>query len=771
MTVLAALNDAQYEAAQIVDGPLLILAGAGSGKTRVLTHRIAYLIDEIGVRPWNVLAVTFTNKAAGEMRERVANLVGAATRDIWMGTFHSICARLLRYEASSFDLDPNFTIYDEEDRRALMRRVMKTRNVSEDELTPRAAIAQISRAKNAMKGTDDVAREAEEAPPKKLIAELYVEYEAQMRQNHAMDFDDLLVVSVRKFADSPEVLEKYQDRLRYILIDEYQDTNRPQYLFTQLLANKHRNLCCVGDDDQSIYQFRGADIRNILDFERDYPEAKTVRLEQNYRSTSRILDVANAVISNNQGRKGKNLWTDGDRGEPVQLVECDTDRSEARYVVDTVKRMLTQGLTLADAAVLYRTNAQSRVFEEELQRASIPYTIIGGLRFYERKEIKDFLAYLRLLVNPSDDVSLLRVVNVPKRGIGATSIQRLQSHARASRSTLFAVLSDLDNVAGLASRTAKPLGEFRDLLNELSRRQGELTLPALAEEVLRLSGYRQMLKEEGTPEAEVREQNLDQLLAFIAEFAESTESPTLGAFLEETALLSPVDEMEESEEALTMMTLHTAKGLEFPLVFICGLEEQLFPTARSIEESFSNPQAIEEERRLLYVGITRARRFLHVTYATSRFSYGSLQHTAPSRFIKEIPSDQVEKSTANGALPVPSLSRHRPGRRTQYGSDATWTHPQQVKRVAGPIKPEKKHLSERELGVHYEWDESSQQHLDSVVDLDDFLSCGNWVLHPTWGRGQILQRDGHGANLKLSIRFADNQVKKVAVAFAQLEPA
>ena len=768
MTVLAALNDAQCEAAQVVDGPVLILAGAGSGKTRVLTHRIAFLIDEIGVRPWNILAVTFTNKAAGEMRERIEGLVGPATRDIWMGTFHSICARLLRYEAGAFDLDPNFTIYDEDDRRALMRRVMKSRNVNEEELTPRAAIAQISRAKNAMKGADDLAREAGDTPQKILMAEIYLEYESQMRQNHAMDFDDLLVVAVRKLGACPEVLSKYQERLRYILVDEYQDTNRPQYLFTRLLADRHRNLCCVGDDDQSIYQFRGADIRNILDFERDYPEAKIVRLEQNYRSSGRILEVANAVISNNQGRKGKNLWTDRDQGDRVQVVECDTDRSEARYVVDTIQRVRAQGLDLADAAVLYRTNAQSRVFEEELQRSAIPYVIIGGVRFYERREIKDFLAYLRLLVNPSDDVSLLRVINMPRRGIGTTSIQRLQTHARQTGATLFATLADLDHVVDLSTRTVKPLRAFHQFVTELTERQSELELPALAEETLNQSGYRQMLRDEGTPEAEVREQNLDQLLAFIAEFSNASENPDLSAFLEETALLSPVDEMDDTEQGLTMMTLHTAKGLEFPLIFICGLEEQLFPTARSIEESFANPQALEEERRLLYVGITRARRFLHLTHAGSRFSYGSLQYTVPSRFIGELPAEHIETSTANGSQASTSPPRRLPGRRKQFGSDARWSHPQQVRKQGAPDT-----LGSREKeGVHYEWDESpSIEQIDTGDAGDDFLARGSWVLHPTWGRGQIVQRDGHGTDMKLSIRFGNNQVKKVAVAYAQLEPA
>jgi DNA helicase-2/ATP-dependent DNA helicase PcrA len=748
MSMLNALNPAQYEAAQVVDGPLLILAGAGSGKTRVLTYRISYLIQEIGVAPWNILAVTFTNKAAGEMRERVEHLVGNATRDIWIGTFHSICARLLRFEASAFGLDANFTIYDEEDRRTLMRRILKSLNIPEEDLAPRAAIAQISRAKNAMLDPQQFAQEASDH--QRQIAEVYPVYEAALRQHNAFDFDDLLVVLVRQLQQHPNVLEKYQERFKYILVDEYQDTNRPQYLLTQQLAAKYRNICCVGDDDQSIYQFRGADIRNILDFERDYPEAKTVRLEQNYRSTASILAAANAVIQNNQNRKGKELWTQSEKGELIRLVECDSDRREARYVVESIQHLTRQeGLSLAEVAVLYRTNAQSRALEEELQRASIPYVIVGGTRFYERKEIKDLLAYLRLLVNPADDISLQRVINVPRRGIGSTSIERLQLYARQHGLGLFAALSTCDQAPGLNARARKSLQDFYDIILSLTKHMAEVELPALGEEVVTRTGYRQMLQEEDTPEAEARQQNIDQLLAFITEFAADSDNPTLASFLEETALLSPVDEAEDSGQTLTLMTLHSAKGLEYPAVFICGMEEQLFPTARAIEEARENPQAIEEERRLLYVGITRAEKQLILTYACSRYSYGSLQWTAPSRFLEEIPQDLLATSTA-GADP---RTRSTPAK--------------------NPISRPKKKTAPK--GVHYEWEESpSTNHLDTefsdAVDQEDFLSKGRWVLHPTWGRGQIVARDGSGTDMKLSIRFANNQLKRVAVAYAQLEP-
>ena len=748
MAVLDKLNIAQRRAAEIVDGPLLVLAGAGAGKTRVLTHRIAHLVEEVGIPPWNILAVTFTNKAAGEMRARVEQLVGSAATAIWMGTFHSICARLLRFEADGFGIEADFTIYDEDDRQALMRRLLKSLNIAEEDLAPRTLISRISRAKNAMIDPG-LFPQQESSPHKRRIAEIYAAYEAELRRNHAFDFDDLLVKLVHLFERHGQILAKYRERFKYILIDEYQDTNRPQYLLSRQLAATHHNICCVGDDDQSIYQFRGADIRNILDFERDYPETRIVRLEQNYRSTGRILAAANAVILNNLDRKGKTLWTESEGGEPIEVAECSTDRCEARYVVDTLRDLIREpGYAPADTAVLYRTNAQSRALEEELQRAGMDYVIVGGVRFYERKEIKDILAYLRLLVNPADDVSLLRIANTPRRGIGAVTMERMAHHARQSGISLFTALTQLDQVPGLNARARKHLESFGALLCGLVKRKDEVDLSTLGEEVFERTLYRRMLLDEGTPEAEVREQNIAQLLADMTEFGRTAEDPGLSAFLEEKSLMSPVDETTDSSNALTLMTLHSAKGLEFPVVFICGMEEGLFPTSRAVEESRDNPLAIEEERRLFYVGITRARKRLFLLRACRRFAYGNLNETEPSRFLAEVPEDLTRKTVLHSEW---------------YGSRPSGSHRTSVSRP-GPAPQ----------GLHYEWDESaSTTHLDPGIDeyVDDFLAVGKWVLHPSWGRGEIVSREGSGADMKLSIRFKGNRLKRVAVAYAQLEPA
>ena len=751
MSVLEGLNPAQRDAALIVEGPLLILAGAGSGKTRVLTYRIAHLIREVGVPPWNILAVTFTNKAAGEMGERIERLVGGAMRHMWIGTFHAICARLLRFEAGPFGIEPNFTIYDEDDRRALVRRLLKSLNIAEEEVAPRAAIGLISRAKNAMVDPQQFARDADESPFSEQIARIYVEYEAELRRHNALDFDDLLVFAVREFEQHPEVLEKYQERFRHILVDEYQDTNRPQYLLCRQLASGYRNICCVGDDDQSIYQFRGADIRNILDFERDYPEARIARLEQNYRSTGRILAAANSVIQHNRHRKGKTLWTAGEEGDPIELVTCDTDRIEARRVADTLADLISRGdCTLNEAAVLYRTNAQSRALEEELRRARMAYQIVGGLRFYDRKEIKDILAYLRLLANPADNISFERVVNVPRRGIGGTTMEALQAHVRRQGLSLTDALSQLDQVPGLGARARRNLGDFQALMQKLHQSKEELELPELTRAVATDTGYLDMLRDEDTPEADVREENINGLLAEVTEFADNADEPTLESFLEQASLQSSVDEMDDGGQALTLMTLHSAKGLEYPVVFICGIEEELFPTSRAIEEAKEDPRAIEEERRLFYVGITRAQRRLYLTWARRRYTYGEQRETEPSRFLDEIPSDLLESKTARGA------SGSAPGRGVGGGRART---------------PKR----EAPQGVHYEWEEpAAVAHVDEgfadMVDEDDFLAVGNWVLHPTWGRGQIVDREGSGAAMKLSIRFGQNRVKRVAVAYAQLEP-
>ena len=551
MNPITDLNPAQREAVQCTEGPLLVLAGAGSGKTRVLTCRIAHLIDAAGVPPWNILAVTFTNKAAGEMRERIEGLVGSDSAGIWMGTFHSVCVRILRYESQAFGLDSSFTIYDEEDRRLMIRKILADLEVDEQELSWRAAAARISRAKNGMADAEALRGQitSSSPPQNRITADVFERYQAELRQNNAFDFDDLICEPVRRFQQFPEVLEKYRNRFRYILIDEYQDTNRPQYLLSRLLAREHRNICCVGDDDQSIYQFRGADIRNILDFERDYPEATVVRLEQNYRSTKRILEAANAVIQNNLDRKGKNLWTQADQGDPLRVGDCGDDRTEARHIVAAITETCrTEGLSLSEAAVLYRTNAQSRALEEELQRGGIPYVVVGGIRFYERREIKDLLAYFRLLANPADDVSLLRIINVPKRGIGAATVERLREFATRHRIGLLQAVVEEETIPGLSARAANCLERFAGTLRGLRREYERLELPELAEQVLVRAGYLDALRDDPSVEARSREENIDQLLARIAEFHESgpaestgSERPGLEGFLEEVALMSPVD--------------------------------------------------------------------------------------------------------------------------------------------------------------------------------------------------------------------------------------
>ena len=740
MSILDALNPAQRRAAEAASGPLLILAGAGSGKTRVLTHRIAFLIKEVGVPPWRILAATFTNKAAGEMRERIEQLVGSEANELWIGTFHSICARILRRQAESFGLDPNFSIYDEDDRRATIRRVLDAHQIDERDLAPRAVVSQISRAKNAMLDPLEFAHQANEH--QRQIAELYADYERELRRNQALDFDDLLIEVVRQFDRHPDILQTYQERFEHLLVDEYQDTNRPQYLLCRQLAAHHRNICVVGDDDQSIYQFRGADIRNILDFERDYPDARLVRLEQNYRSTGRILAAANAVISHNQGRKGKELWTNGPEGDPVAVVECDSDRREARHVVDAIRRYDRLGrYALGDAAVLYRTNAQSRPFEEELQRAGLPYVIVGGIRFYDRREIRDVLSYLRLLINPADDIALRRIVNMPRRGIGDTSLDRLQVFAQAQGWSLSTALGHLDDVPGLNGRARKSLSAFAALISELMAAAEALSLPELGFAVVEKSGYRAMLTAENTPEAEARLQNIDQLLADMTEFADANPDATLATYLEEKSLLTSADESDNDGNAITLMTLHGAKGLEFPLVFVCGLEEKLFPTGRAVDDP--DPQAIEEERRLCYVGMTRAQEQLSLTYALRRYAYGSLISTEPSRFLSEVPA---ELTTQNYELDR-GVARSR-------------------QRVDPP--PRKKAPAPK--GVHYEWDAEQSSGFDEIVDQDDFLAVGQWVRHPQWGRGQIVSREGHGEKMKLSIRFG-TRTKRIAVAYAQLEPA
>ncbi len=769
------LNPEQGAAVQQTSGPLLVLAGAGSGKTHVLTQRIAHLIDHAGVAPWNILAVTFTNKAAGEMRERIEHLVGdEAAGRLWIGTFHSVCARLLRYESQAFGLHSDFTIYDTDDCRALVRRILVALDLSEQDFPIRQVHGEISRAKNAMTDVATFAGSVAHNPHKRRVADIYQAYEQGLRANNAFDFDDLIVEPVHLLQRHPEVLDKWRNRFKHILVDEYQDTNRPQYLLTKLLAAEHRNLCVVGDVDQSIYQFRGADIRNILDFEKDYPEAVVVRLEQNYRSTGRILAAANAVIDNNVDRKGKNLWTAIGEGDPIQVAECGDDRGEARHVVDQIRQQCRQhDYTLSEAAVLYRTNAQSRVLEEELRRHKMPYVIVGGIRFYERKEIKDVLAYLRLLVNPADDISLLRVINAPKRGIGDTTVEKIALFARQTHTDLLQAALHAADVPGLGGRAVKAVAGFGELMSGLAQEIGEnrLSLPELAQEVLERSGYLEALRELDTPEADGRIDNLGELVNSMSEFSARHDGQDIGLsqFLEDVALMTSEDEAlaGASGGTLTLMTLHAAKGLEFPVVAICGMEEEIFPTQRAIEESRTQPRAIEEERRLCYVGITRARRHLLLSYARWRYLFGQGREMLPSRFLEEVPQELVEtvevQAQLNWGAPAGGPGR---GRRQGRGSQSSAPRRISPSAYAQPAAKSPAPRAETPTGVHYVPDED----FSDASGGDDPLAVGRWVAHPAWGRGQIVGREGTGSDTKLSIRFGGT-TKRVVAAYAQLQPA
>jgi len=635
------LNPAQLEAATHINGPLLVLAGAGSGKTRVLTARIAYLLRQ-GAAPWSILAITFTNKAAGEMKERVCRMVGDRAGDIWLSTFHAFCARLLRCEADHLaGLEKNFVIYDAGDSLALIKSCLRELGLDEKHYPPAGVQAAISNAKNALLDAGAFGRQADNFYQQKA-AEVYDLYQRKLRKNNAADFDDLLLLAVRLLENNPAVLAKYQDKFRYILIDEYQDTNRAQYVLARLLAARHRNIFVVGDIDQSIYAWRGADIRNILDFETDYPEARVIKLEQNYRSTQTILDAANTIIENNRDRKPKTLWTENPDGEPITHYLALDERDEARYICDNVIRQNTDcRLPYRSLAVLYRTNAQSRVIEEAFMRAGVPYTIVGGLKFYDRKEVRDILAYLRVVLNPADDISLRRIINVPRRGIGDATISRLAEYAAQRGLSLFDAVSGAGDIPGLAARAKKQLDELAALIFTLTAKAPALPVAKLIQTVAEESGYLAGLENEQTPQAEARIENLRELLSVAKEFAAGGLEDTLENFLSHIALVSDIDAADTGGDRVTLMTLHSAKGLEFPVVFLAGLEEGIFPHARTL----LSEREIEEERRLCYVGVTRARRKLFVTNARMRTIYGNTVMYPPSRFLGEIPEALMEKNT------------------------------------------------------------------------------------------------------------------------------
>jgi len=735
-TIFDNLNPAQQDAVAHTNGPLLIMAGAGSGKTKVLTSRIANLLEQ-GVAPYNILAITFTNKAAAEMKERVTGIVGLAARDIWLSTFHAFCAKFLRMEIEHLGgYNRNFVIYDAGDSQTLVKNCLKELNLDEKQFTPSGVQATISNAKNVLLDVRAFTSQADNFYNLK-VAEVYKLYQSKLKGHNALDFDDLLMLSVELLEYNPTVREKYQNKFHYILIDEYQDTNRAQYLLARTLAAKHRNLCVVGDVDQSIYAWRGADIQNILDFERDYPNAKVIKLEQNYRSTQIILDAANAVIENNRNRKAKSLWTHNTEGDTITHYLAVDERDEARYITDNIIKLNTVYRTAyKDIAILYRTNAQSRVIEEGLRNGAIPYTMVGGLRFYDRKEIKDIMAYLKVVFNPADAISLLRIINVPRRGIGDTTIGRLLEYASKNDVPLFDAVSNPDLVPGLTARAKNQLEVLATLIFTLMSCQHTLSVADLLEKVMRDSGYLAELEADSDPQSENRIENLKELKSDAKKFADNEIDNTLENFLSHVALLTDSDKSETGDDQVTLMTLHSAKGLEFPVVFLAGLEEGIFPHVRTLMDEGE----VEEERRLCYVGITRAERKLYISNARQRMIYGNTVMYSPSRFLDEIPPELIER-----------YAPKRPG----YLSAATaLSRPAAATMMPRAVsKPELTLLKDTVLNT------AQPSHID--------WKAGEKVYHAKWGTGTVVAVTGSGSNMQLSIAFANEGIKKLV---AQLAP-
>lgn len=724
------LNDRQCEAVKHTEGPLLITAGAGSGKTKVLTCRIAHLL-ELGVAPYRILAITFTNKAAKEMKERVTNLVGAQADSIWLSTFHSFCAKLLRFEVDGFHgYTRNFTIYDSSDQLVLVKDCLKKLNLDDKQFMPRSVLGTISSAKNVLMDAKAFAAKASDFYEQK-VADVYALYQEKLRENNAVDFDDLLFLAVRLLQEKEDVREKYQSRFQYILVDEYQDTNHAQYALTKILAARWRNICVVGDADQSIYAWRGADIRNIIDFTRDYPDAASIKLEQNYRSTKTILHAANAVIDNNESRPKKTLWTENPAGNKIIHYQAQTEHDEADYIAGVIyNRHEISHEPYGDMAILFRTNAQSRVLEEKLMRYAIPYTMVGGTKFYDRKEIKDVLAYLRLLYNPEDSLSLTRIINVPKRNIGATTMEHVAAYAEEQGISLFEALSSTDDIP-VTKRARTSLENFAamifDLLNDI---EGKDVL-SLIETVIKQTGYGDMLDKEAEhdPQGESRKENVGEFLSVAKDYMDSNPDGNLQDFLENVALVSDVDDFESSDSKVTLMTLHAAKGLEFPVVFLTGLDEGLFPHSRTLLD----PAQVEEERRLAYVGITRAERQLYVTNAITRTMYGRISAYMPSRFLAEIPPQLMEDYHRKSAMPQ-SRTTAVPGKQ----------------RVSILTKPVASSLPKKHA-------------------VTDTFAKGDKVRHKIWGIGTVLDVIGEGPNMQMKIQFPTKGVRQVVVKYAPLE--
>lgn len=737
MSIYDTLNEPQREAVLHVDGPLLILAGAGSGKTRVLTHRIAYLIEELGINPWNILAITFTNKAAGEMRQRVDDLVGFGSESIWVSTFHSMCVRILRRFIDRLGYDSSFTIYDTDDQKTLMKAVCKKIDIDTKQFKERMLLSVISSAKNEMILPEEFELNAGGDFAQLKIAKVYREYEAQLKANNALDFDDLLVKTVQLLQTQPDVCENYQERFRYIMVDEYQDTNTVQFKLVSLLAGKYRNLCVVGDDDQSIYKFRGANIRNILDFEKEYPDAKVIKLEQNYRSTENILNAANGVISNNRGRKDKTLWTANGEGEKIGLRQFDTAYDEAEFIAEDIKREVQSGASYNDSAVLYRTNAQSRLLEEKFIAMNIPYKIVGGINFYARREIKDILAYLKTVDNGQDNLSVRRIINVPKRGIGLTTINRIQEAADARGISFYDALLVPEMIPGVG-RSSSKLNSFAALVEYLKGQAEKESLTDLLNEILDMTGYTQNLEADDEIDAESRLQNIEELLnkaaAYEEDCADRDEKATLSGFLEEVALVADIDSLEEDQDYVVLMTLHSAKGLEFPHVYLAGMEDGLFPSYMTI--TGDDPEELEEERRLCYVGITRAEQKLTLTCARKRMVRGETQYNSLSRFVREIPQEVLDTGSnlfSNGKSVSADSSQRRP------------------------------YVSKKPFSALTKGSQLTAQRGDSLA-----YGVGDRVRHVKFGEGTVTDIKEGGRDFEVTVKFDTAGVRKMFAMFAKL---
>ena len=743
MKFLQDLNVVQQEAVQAANGPVMIIAGAGSGKTRVLTYRIAYLLS-CGVPPYQILALTFTNKAANEMKTRITALAGEQARDLWMGTFHSVFARVLRKECAHLNFTSSFTIYDSDDSLSVIKKVMARLNLSTQQFPPQAVRARISMAKNQYLSPEKFSALVHEFFDEKVAA-VYEEYQKTLQQSNAMDFDDLLVKPVELFEKKKEVLEKYQQRFKFILVDEFQDTNSTQYRMVKLLGSGHHNIAVVGDDAQSIYSFRGANIRNILDFEKDFPECKTFRLEQNYRSTKSIISVADKLIRYNKEQIKKHLWTDNPEGDPISVIQCVDDREEGGQIVRTIQQEShKRNLNLKDFAVLYRTNAQSRTLEDAFRRSAIPYTIVGGIRFYERKEIKDVLAYWRLMANPSDTESLLRIINYPTRGIGDTSLEYLRRFAVEKQLSMFDALAKVDDVVELTERAKYNLKQFKTLIEKYRSLRPQMSLSEWTRSLVDELGILMMFKEERTAESMNRWENVQELLSAITEYSHERQDATLESFLEEVALVADIDKWEGEKNVVTLMTLHASKGLEFPVVFIAGLEEGLLPFYSNTIESAD----VEEERRLMYVGITRAEQKLFITHTKMRYRFGDVTYPSESRFLSELGSEHIEllgahsvqKQPASTFTFDPSRSRaYKPVRRTTASDDA----------FAGDVMPD--------------YESESQEQIN--------LQRGAIVQHEQFGRGKVIEVNGKGESQKLVVRFDAHGLKTLIAKYAKLRPA